>query len=1330
MLPMSPKDRSSLRRRRSLTAMAGIVALSASSLVGLGLTAATASASVTGTTGGASGLTVTGLLPLGPVPKVVLPPDGSPQNLSAASEEVPGVVSTGVLTVSTGATGVPGAAGQVTSMATVNNTSVPVATLGVGAVTTTCTSDASGSTATTTVANLTIGGSAVNLPNPIPPNYGLSVPGVATIELNRQVTSEAPGSTSMTVDGLDVQLLGVLGGLSTSITVAASTCGATGPDVNAAPGITSVDPNKGPEAGGTAVTITGSDFNDVTGVDFGTTPGADVVVDSPTQLTVTSPPGDGTVDVTVTDAKGTSPADPAEAFTYIPAPTVTGVNPDTGPAAGGQMVTVTGTDLSGASAVHFGPTPATIISCTDTTCVVSSPAGTAGSTVPVTVTTASGTSAPTPVGDYIYGSVPAVTSVSPTAGPMAGGNTVTVTGANLDGATGVDFGTVPGTIVSPCTASSCTVTAPAGTPGTVDVTITTAEGTSATSPADDYSYDAPPVVTGISPITGPETGGTPVTITGTGLCDPTAVDFGGTPASAYTVNQACTEITAVSPPGSGAVDVTVTTPGGVSPTGAVDQFTYAPLPVIESISPSSGPLAGGTDVTLTGSGLLGASAIDFGSTPASNFSCLTNTTCTVFSPPASQAGSVPVMATTAGGTSNESSAPRFAYVAGPSVSSISPNTGPAAGGTMVTVTGSGLSGTTAIDFGSTPGTIIGTCTDMTCTVTSPAGTAGDTVPVTATTPDGTSDPSPAGDFTYGDAPAVDGLSPTSGPVAGGTSVTITGANLTGGTVDFGATPATDVTCTATSCTATSPAGTGTVHVVVTTPSGPSAMTPADEFTYIPVPTVIAISPLSGPTAGGTTVTITGTGLTGTTAIDFGSLPSTSFTCTSDTSCTAVSPPSPAGDAHVIATTPGGVSAAAPDNLFTYVSPYPYHSVTPYRIADTRPRSGEPLAGDTLHNGDTATVQVTGTGTLDNGVPSDATVAVLNVTEVDATGVGYFTAYPTGNARPTASNLNFTKKATVPNLVEVAIGSGGQVNIYNHGGSADLVVDVEGYVAPPTTIGDTAGLYNPLSPARITDTRKASGEPNAGKTLGSGVKGQPSATLSVQVTGQGGVPTSGVSAVVLNVTATNDTALGYVTVYPDGATRPLASNLNTVPGTDVANRVIVPVGADGKIDLFNHAGSTDIVVDVDGWFTNGRASAGDVYSGVQPQRIADTRPGSDEPEAGKTLGAGRVGDPSSLLTMTVAGTGGIPSMSSPKRPTSVVLNVTVTDTTAVSYLTVFPAGETRPVASDLNWSPKTTHANLVVVKLSPSGQISMFNWAGKADVAVDVVGYYSSSQSGT
>jgi hypothetical protein len=1287
---------------------------------------------VTGVTGGAYGLGAAGLIPIPATPTVTLPPDGSPQSATALSAGLPLVVQTGALTVTTSSSGVPGAAGQVTSTATVDGTDLLGGALQATAVGSTCTSAAGGSTASTTVTGLTVDGSSITVPNPIPPNFGIDVPGVATVELNRQITSNSAGSTSTVVDGVYAQVLGALGGL-TTVTVAESTCGATGPDVNAAPTVTSVAPSQGPEAGGTSVTVTGTDFSGVSSVDFGATPASDVVVDSPTQLTATAPAGTGTVDVTVTDADGTSPTDPsADGFTYVPAPTVTGVSPDSGPATGGQTVTVTGTNLTGGS-VDFGGTPATGVSCTETTCTATVPAGTSGTTVPVTVTTPDGTSATTPASQYTYGTAPSVTGLSPTSGPAAGGTTVTLTGANFTGATGIDFGPTPATSFDCTTATTCTAVSPAGTAGTtVPVEVTTPDGTSPSTTAGDFTYAAVPAVTSISPSTGPTAGGTTVTITGTGLCDPTGVDFGGTPAAGYTVDSGCDQITATSPPGSGTVDVTVTTPGGTSPTTTPDQYTYAPLPAPLSVSPSAGPVTGGTETTITGSGLLGATAIDFGTVPATSFVCTSDTTCDVVTPAATAAGPEPVSVTGPGGTSNASTDPIFTYTDAPVVSSLSPDTGPPVGGTTVAITGTGFAGATAVDFGGTPATSFSCTTATACTAVSPAGPSDTTVPVTVVTPDGTSAATPGGDFTYGTAPAVDGVTPSDGPLAGGTTVTISGANLTGGTVDFGGTPATDVTCAdATTCTAVAPAGTGTVDVTVTTPSGGTSPTvPADAYTYLPVPTVGPVSPLSGPTAGGTMVTITGTGLTGTSAIDFGSIPSTSFTCSSDTSCTAVSPPGVGGAVYITATTPGGTSPTGPSNLFTYVSPYPYHAVSPYRIADTRKGSGEPLAGEKLGPGSTATVQVTGTGSGTDAVPADATVAVLNVTSTDTTGTSFFTAYPTGNARPKASNLNFVKGATVPNLVEVALGTGGRVNVYNNAGSADLVVDVEGYVGP-AVLGDTAGRYNPLSPYRITDTRTGSGEPNAGKTLGHGCQGAPAGgTLGIQVTGQGGVPASGVSAVVLNVTATDETALGYVTVYPAGAVRPKASNVNTVPHSDVANRVIVPVGAGGRIDAFNCNGTTDLVVDVDGWFTDATTSSGYLYSGLQPARIADTRRGSGEPEAGMTLGSGRKHQPSATLTMTVAGTGGVPTMSSAHPPTSVVLNVTETDATAISHLTVYPAGEALPTASDLNWTPGQTRANLVVVKLNQHGQISMFNWSGQVDVVVDVVGYYSAAQSGT
>ena len=181
----------------------------------------------------------------------------------------------------------------------------------------------------------------------------------------------------------------------------------------------------------------------------------------------------------------------------------------------------------------------------------------------------------------------------------------------------------------------------------------------------------------------------------------------------------------------------------------------------------------------------------------------------------------------------------------PVVSGISPATGPAAGGTMVTVSGSNLSGG-SVSFGSGPATS-SSCTASSCSATSPAGSG--TVNVTVTTTGGTSTTSTADQFTYTaappTAPVVTGITPATGPVAGGTAVTVTGTSLSGGSVAFGTTPATGVSCTATSCTATSPAGSGTVNVTVTTSGGTSMTSTADQFSYQATPPPANLIPNPG-----------------------------------------------------------------------------------------------------------------------------------------------------------------------------------------------------------------------------------------------------------------------------------------------------------------------------------------------------------------------------------------------------------------------------------------------------------------------------------------------------
>ena len=368
----------------------------------------------------------------------------------------------------------------------------------------------------------------------------------------------------------------------------------------------------------------------------------------------------------------------------------------------------------------------------------------------------------------------------------------------------------------------------------------------------------------------------------------------------------------------------------------------------------------------------------------------------------------------------------------------------------------------------------------------------------------------------------------------------------------------------------------------------------------------------------------------------------------------------------------------------------YSALAPTRLLDTR------VTGSSLGPQGTTALTVVG-----GSVPATATAVALNVTVTDTTAAGYLSVYPAGLSQPVISNLNWIRGETVANLVIVPVGGGGRVDFYNAAGGTDLVVDLEGYFAPAAA-GSTSGSYLALSPARITDTRTGSGYPNAGATLG------PGSTLAVQATGVGGVPPSGVAAVLVNVTVTNTTAAGYLTVYPAGVSRPSASNLNWTAGATVANRVLVPVGAGGQISLYNQNGSADVVVDVDGFFSTGTLTGGNpsLFTAIDPVRVLDTR------QTGTALGAGQA------VLVQIAGLGGIPA-----NAIAVAANVTVANTTAASYLTVYPGG-IRPVASDVNWTTGQVVPNLTVATLSGSGAITIYNNAGNTDVIVDAFGYFT------
>ena len=238
-----------------------------------------------------------------------------------------------------------------------------------------------------------------------------------------------------------------------------------------------------------------------------------------------------------------------------------------------------------------------------------------------------------------------------------------------------------------------------------------------------------------------------------------------------------------------------------------------------------------------------------------------------------------------------------------------------------------------------------------------------------------------------------------------------------------------------------------------------------------------------------------------------------------------------------------------------------------------------------------------------------------------------------------------------------------------------------------------GSMVPVTPFRALDTRKSA-------SVG------PDGTVSFQVAGVGGVP-SGVSAVVFNMTVAEAKAYGFVTAYASGTTRPDASNLNFDKGQIVANSVTVPVGADGKVTLFNRsAGATHLLADVSGYYLPGTPTAAGAFASMAPTRFLDTRNGA------------AVG-PDSTVSFQVAGANGIPAGVS-----AVVMNLTVADAKSFGFITAYPSGTARPNASNVNFDKGQIIPNAVTVPVGADGKVTLFNRSGSAThLLADVSGYY-------
>ncbi|MDI3213430.1 hypothetical protein [Arthrobacter sp. AL12] len=362
-------------------------------------------------------------------------------------------------------------------------------------------------------------------------------------------------------------------------------------------------------------------------------------------------------------------------------------------------------------------------------------------------------------------------------------------------------------------------------------------------------------------------------------------------------------------------------------------------------------------------------------------------------------------------------------------------------------------------------------------------------------------------------------------------------------------------------------------------------------------------------------------------------------------------------------------------------PGAFVSVSPSRVLDTRRTNA--VGADS-----SVSFQVGGV----SGIPANVSAVVFNLTVVEPKSFGFITAYASGTNRPNASNQNFSKGQTAANSVTVPVGADGKVNLFNRSSdTTHLIADVAGYYLAGTPVA--AGAFAPLDPARLLDTRKTN-------AVGA------DSSVSFQVGGAPGIPAS-VSAVVFNLTVTEPQSFGLITAYASGATKPNTSNQNFSKGQTVPNSVTVPVGADGKVTLFNRSsGTTHLIADVAGYYLAGTPVAAGTFVPLNPSRMLDTR--STAP-----VGA------DSSASFLVGGAAGIPA-----RVSAAVFNMTVTEPQSFGFITAYASGNTTPNTSNQNFSKGQTVPNSVTSPVGTDRKVSLFNRSsGTTHLIADVAGYY-------
>lgn len=329
------------------------------------------------------------------------------------------------------------------------------------------------------------------------------------------------------------------------------------------------------------------------------------------------------------------------------------------------------------------------------------------------------------------------------------------------------------------------------------------------------------------------------------------------------------------------------------------------------------------------------------------------------------------------------------------------------------------------------------------------------------------------------------------------------------------------------------------------------------------------------------------------------------------------------------------------------------------------------------------------------VPADATGATLTVTIDSPAAAGYATIYPCGAERPLASTVNFAANKTIANTAIVPIGTGGAVCVFNSA-AAHVVVSLQGYY---TASAETALL----TPARYLDTRPNEktfdGDFAAGGALAAGK------SLVLPVGNRGQVPLNATSAIM--TVAVKAMGNGFVTVWPCGTTMPVASTINFVSGTIVANTVVTSIGSNQSVCFYSSA-QVHLIVDVSGYSDNKSN-----YRPLVPARLMDTRPGKTTID-GKEAATGAFAANTSRH-VAIAARGGLPGV-----PRAVMLNITVTNPAAAGVIRIRACNTLDQW--EILFYPGQTIAKSAVVNLMAAGNICVGSTAA-AHVIIDVVGYY-------